>query len=232
MSNSDYAAALDRFLEESTSQGWRDLPFFRDGAARPVLRRVDARADAGAQISPAACDVLNALRWTPLAGVRVVILGQDPYPTPGHAHGLAFSYVGAGALPASLRNIFKELASDLGGPLRRSGDLSDWAGQGVLLLNTALTVEAGAAGAHMKLGWSALTDDVVAAVSARATPSAFILWGDKARSRRALIDASRHLMIESAHPSPLSARRGFFGSRPFSRANAFLAQHGSQPIKW
>ncbi|MBN9063663.1 MAG: uracil-DNA glycosylase [Rhizobiales bacterium 65-9] len=232
MTNDDYAAALDRFLRDPASKGWRDLPFFRNGSAERVIARVTEREKAGARILPTPGDMLNALRLTPLDSVRVVILGQDPYPTPGHANGLAFSYIGEGALPASLRNIFKELQSDVGGDPQRKGDLSRWARQGALLLNTALTVEAGAAGAHMRYGWSELTKQVVEAVSARPTPAVFILWGDKARAYGALIDPRRHLVIDSAHPSPLSARRGFFGSKPFSRANDFLKAHGERAIDW
>jgi uracil-DNA glycosylase len=164
--------------------------------------------------------------------VRVVILGQDPYPTTGDAHGLAFSYIGNGSLPASLRNIFKELAQDLGRPVRRDGDLSDWAAQGVLLLNTALTVEAGQAGAHLKFGWAELADQAVAAVSRHSRGAVFVLWGAPAQKRRPLIDENRHLVIASAHPSPLSAQRGFFGSKPFSRANDWLAKRGLTRIDW
>lgn len=226
-----YFAALDSFLTSMNASGWRDLPFFANGSAKRLLERVAARADAGAEILPPQNDVFNALAATTPEDVRVVILGQDPYPTPGHAHGLAFSYLGDGALPASLRNIYKELASDLGAAPRLAGDLSDWARQGVLLLNTALTVEAGKAGAHTKYGWSELTREAVRRVSQRAPACVFILWGDKARAYRELIDP-RHLIIESPHPSPLSARRGFFGSKPFSRANQFLIEQGLKPIAW
>lgn len=232
MPNSSYSAALDAFLADPSSLGWRDLPFFTSGAAGRVLRKVAQRARKGAQILPAAGDMLNALRLTPLASARVVILGQDPYPTPGHAHGLAFSYIGDGKLPASLRNIFKELHSDIGGAPRTRGDLSDWARQGVLLLNTALTVEAGRAGAHMTFGWGELAREVVQAVARRPEPAVFILWGGQARAYRDLVDQKRDLIIESAHPSPLSAHNGFFGSKPFSRANAFLRSKGLAPIRW
>ncbi|WP_342360657.1 uracil-DNA glycosylase [Terrarubrum flagellatum] len=230
--SSAYAGALESALADGDfDQGWRSLPFFSGGRAKLLLREVDARAARGVKILPAPQDIFRALYLTPLDRAGVVILGQDPYPTPGHAHGLAFSYVGDGTLPASLRNIFKELKSDLGIE-RGNGDLSDWAKQGVLLLNTALTVEAGAAGAHMKLGWQELTREAVRAVAKRGKPAIFILWGDKARSYRDLTDASRDLIIESAHPSPLSARNGFFGSKPFSRANEFLRAKNMRAIDW
>ncbi|EFG2885771.1 uracil-DNA glycosylase, partial [Escherichia coli] len=145
---------------------------------------------------------------------------------------LAFSYVGDGKLPASLRNMFKELASDLGAAPRTRGDLSDWARQGVLLLNTALTVEAGAAGAHMKFGWQDLTRQAVKAVSDRAPHCAFVLWGAKAAAFAPLIDAGEHLILTSAHPSPLSAHNGFFGSKPFSRVNAWLEEKGMEKVAW
>jgi uracil-DNA glycosylase len=233
-----HADALRAFLDDPASAGWRDLPFFGPGgtlfegsAAVRITQQLDAKAAAGAHILPPAPDMFAALRLTPLHQVKAVILGQDPYPTPGHAHGLAFSYRGSGGLPASLRRIFMELADDLGAEQPRGGDLTGWAKQGVLLLNAALSVEAGKAGAHLKLGWEALADQAVSAVSARNAATAFILWGDKARSRRALIDA-RHLILESAHPSPLAARGDFMGSKPFSRANAFLEEKGVGAIEW
>ncbi len=226
-----HADALRAFLDDPAAAGWRDLPFFADGSAAFLAAELDRRAAKGAMILPAPQQVYAALALTPLDQVRAVILGQDPYPTPGDAHGLAFSYVGEGRLPASLQRIFAELAADLAVPAPRRGDLSGWARQGVLLLNAALTVEAGKAGAHGRLGWAALTDQVVARVSASRPMVAFLLWGDKARAKRALIDA-RHLVVESAHPSPLAARGDFIGSRPFSRANAALAAAGLEPIGW
>jgi uracil-DNA glycosylase len=225
-----HASALTAFLSHPASAGWRDLPFFKAEAAR-IAHELDRRAMSGAVILPQAHEIYAALALTPLAGVKAVILGQDPYPTPGDAHGLAFSCRGAGRLPASLKRIFAELSADLGAPAPVTGDLSNWAEQGVLLLNSALSVEAGKAGAHLKLGWAALTDQVVSRVSAAQPAAAFILWGDKARAKRALV-APRHLVIESAHPSPLAARGDFMGSRPFSRANAFLAAQGLPPIRW
>jgi uracil-DNA glycosylase len=164
--------------------------------------------------------------------VRVVILGQDPYPTPGHADGLCFSVRPGVAPPRSLRNVFLELADDLGLPPPPHGDLGHWARQGVLLLNTALTVEEGRPNSHARWGWERVTDAVIAAVSASPLPTAFMLWGRHARARAALIDPARHLVLAAAHPSPLSARRGFLGCRHFSRANAFLAANGRGVIDW
>ena len=161
-----------------------------------------------------------------------MILGQDPYPTPGDSHGLAFSYRGSRRLPASLHVIFDELSADLGIPKPRTSELSPWARQGVLCLNTALTVEAGQAGAHLKLGWSALADEVLAAVSAQRPAVAFLLWGGPARKRAVLIDGAKHLVLESGHPSPLNRLNDFRGARPFSRANAWLAERGEKPIDW
>jgi uracil-DNA glycosylase len=183
-------------------------------------------------VLPAPTQLFAALEATPLEAVKAVILGQDPYPTPGDAHGLAFSVERGTKLPPSLANIFKELESDLGIARLATGNLSQWTERGVLLLNPCLTVEAGKAGCHRRLGWERLADEVIATVSAAPRPSVFILWGNDARSRKAMIDQAKHLVIESAHPSPLSARNGFFGSRPFSRANSFLREHGRGEIDW
>ena len=158
--------ALAEFCGSPAADGWRKLHFFTDGTAEAVAARVDERIAAGAHVLPAPENIFNALRTTPFDGVEAVILGQDPYPTPGDAHGLAFSYIGTGRLPASLKVILAEMAADCGVPMPRTGNLTPWATRGVLLLNTALTVEAGATGAHLKLGWSALADQAVAAVSA------------------------------------------------------------------
>lgn len=226
-----YSEALKAFLASPVSACWRNLPFFAGDAASAVAGRLDHLWVTGANIVPPAAHVFAALAHARPAQIRVVILGQDPYPTPGHAHGLAFSTLGHGALPASLKRVFRELADDLGTAPIGTGDLTGWAEQGVLLLNTALTTEAGKAGHHLKLGWQALADEAVAAVSAEARAAVFVLWGDKARARKGLID-KRHLVIESAHPSPLAARGDFLGSRPFSRSNAFLAANGCAQVDW
>ncbi|GEP02814.1 uracil-DNA glycosylase [Methylobacterium oxalidis] len=226
MTDTPVAAALARF--RASGSPWAELPFFADGGADRVAARVDARIAAGARVLPEPENIFRALALTPPEAVKVVILGQDPYPTPGDAHGLAFSYVGPGRLPASLRVILAEVAP--GRPAR--GDLTPWAEQGVLLLNSALTVEAGKAGAHLRYGWARLTDEAVAAVSERDRPAVFLLWGAQARSRAALIDRARHGVIETGHPSPLNRARDFPGSAPFARANAWLEARGLAPVAW
>jgi uracil-DNA glycosylase len=226
------AAALASFRAEPSAAGWLALPFFREGHAEAVAALVDARAAEGAHVLPAAESVFRALALTPLERVKVVILGQDPYPRPGDAHGLAFSFVGDGRMPPSLKTILAEMAGDLGCERPAGGDLTHWAREGVLLLNASLTVEAGQSGAHMKLGWAALTDEVVAAVSAGRRAAVFMLWGGPARQRAALVDRDRHLVIECGHPSPLNRNRDFQGTRPFSRANAWLAERGEAPVEW
>ena len=190
---------------------------------------------AGKAIYPSSESRFLAADLTALSDVKAVILGQDPYHGAGQAMGLAFSVPDGVKLPPSLKNIYRELESDLGIAPPTSGDLTAWARQGVLLLNTSLSVEAGKAGSHAKRGWEAVTDACIAAVARCAEPTAFILWGSHAQAKAPLIRAQgkgRHLLIENPHPSPLSAYRGFFGSRPFSRANAFLERHGREPIDW
>lgn len=226
------AQALAGFRADAGAGGWRELPFFTEGLAEAVAARVDERIAAGADVLPPPASVFAALRMTPLERVKAVILGQDPYPTPGDAHGLAFSYRGSRRLPASLRIVFDELAADLGIPRPAHGDLTPWARQGVLLLNTALTVEAGQAGAHLRFGWSALADEALAAVSAQRPAAVFLLWGGPARKRALLVDGTKHLVIESGHPSPLNRLNDFRGTRPFSRANAWLTEKGIEPIDW
>jgi len=229
-----FRASLDAFLASPASASWRDLSVFSAGTVVRACAAVDAERAAGHVVAPAPERFLAALALTPLDEVRVVILGQDPYPTPGHANGLAFSYVGPPPLPRSLVNIYKERAEDLGLAVPSGGDLSGWAKQGVLLLNTALTVREGAtqAGSHLKLGWRAVTDAILAAVSQQRPHAVFMLWGLPAQAKRSLIDESSHLVIASAHPSPLSARRGFFGSKPFSQANDWLKAKGQPAIDW
>ena len=174
--------------------------------------------------------VFQALKKTNLEEVKVVILGQDPYHGPGQAQGLSFSVPDDIPAPPSLQNILKELAEDVG--VKPSHDLTSWTDQGVLLLNACLTVPAGQANGHAGLIWEEFTDAVIRLVSQEEEHVVFILWGAYARKKKSLIDASKHLIIESAHPSPLSAYRGFFGSRPFSRANAYLTEMGREPIDW
>lgn len=200
------------------------------GKVAEIEARVAAARAAGQPIAPGEASVWRALALTPPEAVRVVVLGQDPYPTPGHADGLAFSVRPGVAPPRSLRNIFRELAEDLGTTEPGTGSLEPWARQGVLLLNTSLTVEEGAANAHARWGWQPVTDAIIDAASA-GSPSVFILWGRQAQAKAERI-APHHTVLASAHPSPLSARRGFFGSRPFSRANAALAAAGRGTVDW
>lgn len=183
-------------------------------------------------IYPHSSNWFRAFTLTPLKEVKVVILGQDPYHGPNQAHGLCFSVQPGVQVPPSLVNIYKELASDIGFNPVRHGFLEPWAKQGVLLLNTALTVEQGNAASHRGKGWESFTDRAIETVSQQAEPSVFLLWGSHARQKKALIDPSRHLVLESPHPSPLSAHRGFFGNQHFSRANQFLTQQGRAPIDW
>jgi uracil-DNA glycosylase len=208
--------------------------------ALPESRRLGgwlrAEEQRGRTIYPPRGLRLRAIELTPLEEVKVVILGQDPYHGPGQAHGLCFSVPDGVPMPPSLVNIYKELESDLGVARRTSGNLERWARQGVLLLNNSLTVEAGRAGSHAGKGWDAITDAAVAAVAERETPSVFILWGSHARKKALNVPQLRgngtHLVLTSAHPSPLSAHAGFFGSRPFSKANAFLEANGRGAIDW
>lgn len=204
---------------------WSQLPFFRTDW--PALA---ARLEAVPNWLPGPARLFAALEATPPEDVRVVILGQDPYPTPGHANGLAFSVTPETPLPRSLVNIFAELTNDLGAR-PPTGDLAHWAAQGVLLLNTALSVPPGAAGAHAGWGWQRLARQAVAEAQ-RHGPLAFLLWGNHAQKALAGLPRPQDLVIATAHPSPLSARRGFFGSRPFSRINAWLAAQGRPPVDW
>lgn len=197
-----------------------------------LKRFLEAEKAAGKQIFPKGADYFRALDLTPLDSVKVVILGQDPYHGPGQAHGLCFSVQPGVRTPPSLVNIYKEMQSDLGIPPARHGFLEHWAKQGVLLLNNVLTVEMGQAASHKGRGWEQFTDAVIAQVNAKADPVVFLLWGAHAQRKAAAVDESRHLVLKSAHPSPLSAHNGFLGSRPFSKANAFLEAKGRGAIDW
>ena len=186
----------------------------------------------GHVIYPPGKKIFTAFDYTPLEEVKVVIIGQDPYHGPGQANGLCFSVERDTKIPPSLRNIYKELHADIGCPIPDHGDLSAWAKQGVLMLNAMLTVRAHEAGSHQKLGWQHYTDAVIKTVSERREGVVFILWGNFAQGKESLIDSAKHCVIKSVHPSPLSASRGFFGSQPFSKANEYLSQQGSQPVDW
>lgn len=207
-------------------RGEFDKPYWTD------LQRFVQDERARLTVYPPHPEVFAALHLTPYADTRVMILGQDPYHGPGQAHGLCFSVQRGVRVPPSLANIHKELASDVGAAIPDHGNLEAWATQGVLLLNATLTVRAGQAGSHQGKGWESFTDEVIRTVSAKDDHVVFILWGGSARKKKSLIDAGRHTIIESPHPSPLSAHNGFFGSRPFSRTNDALAAHGQPPIDW
>lgn len=217
----------------SVASGWMnalrgemDEPYFAELQA--FLRAERARHT----VYPSEPDVYAALRLTPLESVRVVVLGQDPYHGAGQAHGLCFSVPRGVAPPPSLRNVFAELTSDLRIAAPAHGNLEHWARQGILLLNTTLTVRAGEPGSHAGRGWERFTDRAIAVLGARAEPCVFVLWGSHARKKRRLLTSDSHVVIESAHPSPLSAHNGFFGSRPFSRIDAALTAVGGDPITW
>ena len=184
------------------------------------------------EIFPNMYDIFNALHFTSYADTKVVILGQDPYHEPGQAHGLSFSVLPNVPPPPSLQNIFKELRADLNCTIPNNGCLKYWADQGVLLLNAVLTVRAHAANSHKGKGWEIFTDKIIELLNEHEKPLAFILWGNPARSKKIMITNPRHFIVESAHPSPLSADRGFFGSRPFSKVNNFLTSIGEKPVDW
>ena len=196
-------------------------------------QRLGAAYESGA-VYPPAQQLFAAFERTPPACVRAVILGQDPYHEPGQANGLAFSVSRGVKLPPSLQNIYKELEADLGVPAAKSGDLTSWAQQGVFLLNTVLSVRAHVANSHKDFGWQSFTDAVIAALAELPQPIAFVLWGAQAQKKAALVEKSPYprLVLQSPHPSPLSAYRGFFGSRPFSQINAFLVSYGFSPVDW
>ena len=191
-----------------------------------------AEMERGKHIFPKGGNWFRALDLTPLEHVHVVILGQDPYHGPGQAHGLCFSVPNGVQPPPSLVNIYKELESDLGISRPRHGFLEHWAKQGVLLLNSVLTVEMGRAASHRERGWERFTDRIIAEVNAKPEPVVFMLWGSYAQKKAAFVDTSRHLVLKAPHPSPLSAHSGFFGCKDFSKANAFLESHGQKPIDW
>lgn len=183
-------------------------------------------------VFPPMHDIFNALKYTPYSETKVVIIGQDPYHEIGQAHGLSFSVRKGIKIPPSLVNIYKELNSDIGMKIPTHGELTSWARQGVLLLNATLTVRQSEANSHKDIGWAIFTDEVIKKLAQSENPIVFILWGANARSKKKYITSKNHLIIESAHPSPLSAYNGFFGSKPFSRANSFLTSNGRAPINW
>lgn len=213
---------------------WKDA--LREEFDKPYMQQLGeflrTEKAAGKVIFPPGPLIFNALNTTPLEKVKVVIIGQDPYHGPGQAHGLCFSVQPGVPTPPSLQNIYKELQRDLNLPIPNHGYLQHWAEQGVLLLNTSLTVEQARAGSHANAGWQLFTDKVIEVVSQRCENLVFLLWGSHAQSKQKLIDAQKHLILKSAHPSPLSAYRGFLGNGHFSRTNKFLEQRGLAPIDW
>lgn len=208
--------------------GEKDQPYFVD-----TMQQVAKQRAAGVTVYPPASEVFNAFRLTKLHEVKVVILGQDPYHGPGQAHGLAFSVRPGVPLPPSLQNIYKELQSSIAGfSPPAHGCLAEWALQGVLLLNSVLTVQAHKAHSHANLGWETFTDRVITAIDASCEGIIFLLWGAHAQKKRALIDKARHHVLQAPHPSPLSAHRGFFGCQHFAQANQILQESGRKPIDW
>jgi uracil-DNA glycosylase len=238
-----YVAAVDAFLAATPDHGWAGLPFFASGRARDVAAAVDRRAAvaaaAGKAICPPPADLLRALHLSPRDAVRAVILGQDPYPNPRNAHGLAFSVPAGRPVPASLRTVFRALERDIGLPRPGSGDLAALATQGVMLLNAALTVEEGSPGSHADLGWADLAREIVSALSAGRQPVVFFLWGNHARKLAGDIDESVHLVLHCRHPSSMGLKAGehgddhpFIAFQPFRRAADWLADRGLPPIDW
>lgn len=234
------SAAVKCYVEAgelAATTDWGDLPFFRNGQAGTVAAFIDERVAAGGHVLPLPGEVLSALHMTPPGAVRAVILGQDPYPTPGDAHGLAFSVAGQNRkLPMSLRTIFQTLEQDTGLVPPTHGNLSQWAHNGVLLLNTVLTVEAGQANAHKDAGWQDLAAQVIDRLNARVEPVVFMLWGKQAQAAGRDIDRTRHCVIETAHPSPLARGSGpvhrFVEARPFRQAAEWLRSRGLPQIDW
>jgi uracil-DNA glycosylase len=218
----------------STVTTWKEVlgaekekQYFKD-----LLHKVAAARAQGKTIYPPQGDIFNALQFTPFDSIRAVIIGQDPYHGPGQAHGLCFSVQPGVPPPPSLINIYKELSSDLNTPIPNHGCLEQWARQGVLLLNAVLTVEAGKPQSHAGIGWEQFTDKVISEVSARHSHIVFMLWGAYAQKKGAVVDRSKHLVLEAVHPSPLSAHRGFLGCRHFSKANQYLVMNGKTAIDW
>lgn len=214
--------------------GWKAV--LGDEFSKPYMAKlrqfIVSRYQGGHTIYPKKDHYFEALNLTPFAKVKAVILGQDPYHNPGQAHGLCFSVLPGIPPPPSLVNIYKELSDDLGHGIAHHGYLRSWAEQGVLLLNSTLTVEEGKAGSHQNQGWETFTDAVIERLNRQKSAIVFILWGSYAQKKGGFIDEDKHLVLKSPHPSPLSAYRGFFGSKPFSKANAYLSRHGQSPVDW
>lgn len=221
-------------MEVQIENSWKQLlvdefqkPYFKD-----IKKFLLSERQHGNKIYPAGPNIFNAFNLTPFDQIKVVIIGQDPYHNPGQAHGLCFSVPDKIALPPSLQNIYKELKSDLGIPISKSGELTRWAQQGVLLLNALLTVRANQPASHHKVGWETFTDAVIKKISDFKTGVVFLLWGKYAQEKQVLIDLSKHHILKAAHPSPFSAGNGFFGCKHFSLTNELLVKDGKTPIDW
>ena len=213
---------------------WKEKlqPEFNKAYMQGLKKFLQEQREEGKTIFPKGSQYFAAFDMTPFDKVKVVILGQDPYHGPGQAHGLSFSVQEGIPLPPSLQNIFKELHADLGIPISKTGHLEKWAKQGVLLLNAVLTVEQSKAASHQGKGWEQFTDAVIRHLNDEKEHIVFLLWGSYAQKKAAFVDRKKHLVIETPHPSPLSAHRGFFGSKPFSKINEYLEAHGKTPIDW
>lgn len=218
----------------SVNTTWQDLlsdekqkPYFQK-----IIRFIKSEKSAGKIIYPAQNNIFNAIALTPFLNTKVVIIGQDPYHNPGQAHGLSFSVPLGITPPPSLKNIFKELNSDCNIPISKQGCLEKWAKQGVLLLNSVLTVEENKPGSHAKIGWQTFTDNIIKNLNQHPEPIVFLLWGAYAQQKELLIDTQKHFILKTAHPSPLSAHRGFLGCQHFSKANALLKKSNRTPIDW
>lgn len=220
-------------MEVSLQPSWKKV--LADECNKPyflnLIKAIELAYDSSVVFPPSE-KIFNAFSLCPFESVRVVILGQDPYHGPGQAHGLSFSVQDGIKTPPSLQNIYKELKTDIGKEIPPNGNLEHWATQGVLLLNATLTVENGKPGSHQKLGWETFTDTVIKAISKEKEHVVFLLWGNFARSKAALIDKSKHLILEAPHPSPFSAYTGFFGCKHFSKTNEYLTDHNLSPINW
>jgi uracil-DNA glycosylase len=213
---------------------WLDIlePEFGQPYMKSLKTFLQAEKDAGKIVFPKGANIFNALNTTRLQDIKIVIIGQDPYHGEGQAHGLSFSVPKGVRLPPSLQNIYKEIECEYGYKMPRTGDLTGWAEQGVLLLNATLTVQSGLAGSHQNKGWEKFTDAVIAAVNEKCENVVFLLWGSYAQKKGVIIDRKKHLVLESVHPSPLSAHRGFLGNGHFKKANDYLEKHGKMPVDW
>jgi uracil-DNA glycosylase len=221
-------------MEVKIEPSWKEAlsPVFRRHFFLQLVTHVKTEIASGSIIYPSGNLIFNAFWQTPFNKVKVVILGQDPYHNPGQAHGLSFSVPEGTPLPPSLQNIYKEIADDIGGTPPASGDLTHWANQGVLLLNAALTVRQNEPASHAKIGWTAFTDAVITTLSEQREGLIFLLWGKFAQDKQQLIDETKHVVLKAAHPSPLSAYKGFLGCKHFSKVNEILEARGQSPIQW